>query len=110
MSPESRARKPKKRSRPPQKRKASGDFSRADLPAESARYTPRVPVIRFRPTSHKITGWILIVLAIALAVVNDAVRLGLNIMPGGHNELYLFAALGIAAFGGWWLGIFDTPN
>ena len=110
MSPESRARKPKKRSRPPQKRKAFRRSLESDLSGESAGHRPRVPVIRFRPTSHKITGWILIVLAIALAVVNDAAWLGLNMMPGGHNELYLFAALGIAAFGGWWLGIFDTPS
>lgn len=63
-----------------------------------------------RPTSHKVAGWLLVVLAIALAVLNDAAWLGVNVMPGGHNELYLFVAFGIAAVGGWWLGIFDRPT
>ena len=110
MSPESRSRKPKNRSRPSQRPTRSGGVSEADLPAQSARYTRPVPLIRIRPTSHKVTGWILVVLGIALAVVNDAAWLGVNLMPGGHNELYLFVAAGIAAFGGWWLGVFDAPS
>lgn len=110
MSPESRSRKPKKKSKPSQRRTGAGDISQADLPAESARYTRRVPVIRIRPTGHKVTGWILVVLGVALAVLNDAAWLGVNLMPGGHNELYLFVAVGVAAFGGWWLGVFDSPS
>lgn len=110
MSPQSRSRKPKKKSRPSQGRTSSGGVSKADLPAESARYTRPVPVIRIRPLGHKVTGWILVVVGIAVAVINDAAWLGVNIMPGGHNELYLFVAVGIAAFGGWWLGVFDGPT
>ena len=110
MSPQSHGRRPKKTNKPSQRRRVSRDHSRTDLPAESARYTPPGVVIRIRPTSHKVTGWVLVALGVALALINDAAWLGVNLMPGGHNELYLFLALGIAAFGGWWLGVFDAPG
>jgi len=48
----------------------------------------------------------------AVAVVNDLqwASSGLSILPGGHSELYLLAAVAVAAYGGWWLGVFDRPG
>jgi len=66
--------------------------------------------VRFRPTSHKVLGWALVVVGIVLGVANDFARFGPNLLPGGHSELYLVLAVGLAAYGGWWLGIFDRPS
>lgn len=111
MSPQSRPRRPKKPAKPAENRdRPSRSPAKAETPAASARYTPRVPVIRFRPTSHKVTGWVLVGLGILIAVLNDVARIGPRVVPGGHSELYLLLAVAVAASGGWWLGIFDRPS
>ena len=69
-----------------------------------------MPVIRLRPTSHKVAGWSLVAIGIVVAVLNDAAWMGVKLMPGAHNELYFFLAVAIAAFGSWWLGVFDAPS
>jgi len=52
----------------------------------------------------------LVAVGIVLGVANDFARFGPNLLPGGHSELYLVLAVGLAAYGGWWLGIFDRPS
>lgn len=106
MAPQSRSRKPKKKPRPAGRRGRSGASPQVEA---TARYTPPIPAVRFRPTSHKVLGWSLVALGIVLGVVNDLTRFGPNLLPGGHSELYLVLAVSVAAFGGWWLGIFDRP-
>lgn len=46
-----------------------------------------------------------------MAVLNDIqwASTRVRLLPGGHSELYLMLALVIAAFGAWWLGLFDPP-
>jgi len=48
----------------------------------------------------------------AVALLNDLqwASGGLSILPGGHSELYLLAAVCVAAYGAWWLGLFDRPG
>lgn len=82
----------------------------ASSPTPSPRYTPSRPVFRVRPTSHRIIGWTVVGLAVALAIVNDVQWGGLTLLPGGHNEGYLVLAGAVAASGAWWLGLFDRPT
>lgn len=69
-------------------------------------------MLRVRPTSHKIVGWAVVGLGIAIAVLNDMQRFStrITLLPGGHSELYLMLAVLVAAFGAWWLGLFDRPS
>lgn len=116
--PESRHRKPG-RQRPGPARDRTGQARRRPQrreeerpePAPSARYTPARSAFRIRPVSHKIVGWVLVSLAVAVAILNDVqwVSSTLRLLPGGHSELYLLLALAIAVFGMWWLGVFDRP-
>lgn len=78
-------------------------------PDASSRYTPRRPTFRIRPVSHKVAGWALVAAGIAVAVLNDVAFFGPEPLPGGHSELYLVLGVAIAAFGTWWLGLFDGP-
>lgn len=110
MAPQSRGRKPKKLAKPRELRGRAGRASGVDAPAVSARYTPRVPAIRIRPTGHKVLGWVLVALGVGVAVLNDVARLGPKVIPFGHSELYLLLGVVVAASGGWWLGIFDRPT
>jgi len=57
-----------------------------------------------------VLGWGLVALGIVIGVLNDVARIGPKVVPGGHNELYLLLAVGVAGYGGWWLGIFDRPT
>lgn len=45
----------------------------------------------------------------AVAVLNDVAFFGPEPLPGGHSELYLVLGVAIAAYGTWWLGLFDRP-
>lgn len=78
-------------------------------PAPSNRYTPPKKSFRFRPGWHKLLGFALLFVGIALAAVNDAMLLqpSLTMLPGGHNELYLLAGVVIAGVSTWWFGWFD---
>lgn len=119
--PRSKSRKPKRSTRPSGRHAPESAPGRAQPPARgrvrleplpSPRYTPSRPEFRTRPTSHRIVGWALVVLAVALAVVNDLqwASSRVAILPGGHNELYLLLAIGVAAYGAVWLGVFDRPT
>jgi hypothetical protein len=84
---------------------------RAD-PASSARYTSPQRRIRFRPGWHKAFGVALLVLGILVAALNDVMMLqpGVTLLPGGHNELYLFAGVAVASYSAWWFGWFDRTR
>ena len=71
------------------------------------RYTPPARPFRIRPDWHKPLGWVIVALAVVVAVVNDLAVFDIDLMPGGHNELYLLLALIIAGGGTWLLGLFD---
>ena len=73
------------------------------------RVTPKKPPPFFRPGWHRAVGWLIVFLGVAVVVVNDLSYLDVKLMPGGHNELYLFLGIGVAAGGSWFLGLFDRP-
>lgn len=74
----------------------------------NSRYTaPRKNRGLFRPTWHKVTGALLILLGLGIFVLNDAEWFGLHLMPGGHNELYAILGIALAASSTWWFGWFD---
>ncbi len=75
----------------------------------SSRHTPPRPPPRFRPGWHRVLGWLIVVFGVGVAVVNDLEFVGVGLMPGGHNELYLILAIAIAGGGTWFLGLFDPP-
>lgn len=79
-------------------------------PEESSRYTPRRKTFRIRPTGHKVAGWSLVAVGVVVAVLNDVAFFGPEPLPGGHSELYLVLGVAIAAYGTWWLGLFDRPT
>ncbi len=74
----------------------------------STRYTPP-PATRFRPTWHKVVGWVQVAVGLVVVVVNYGAELGLDVMPGGHKEAYFLLGILVAGGGTWWLGIFDRP-
>lgn len=78
-------------------------------PRPTGRYTAPVRPIRIRPDWHKPLGWLIVAFGVVVAVVNDLAVFEINLMPGGHSELYLLLALIIAGGGAWFLGLFDPP-
>ena len=88
--------------------RGSGTTSRADAPAY-ARYTPKAPAYRLRPSWHRVAGWLGILLGAAIAGSNDLMLLYENVtlLPGGHSEFYLFLGIAVAAACTWFLGLFD---
>lgn len=85
----------------------SGGSSSA--PAPSARYTPPTPAYRLRPSWHRVVGWIILAIGIAIIALNDLMLMGddLVLLPFGHMELYLFLGIAVSAGGTWFLGLFD---
>ncbi len=81
-------------------------------PAPSSRYTPPIKSVRLRPGWHKTVGGLLLALGVAIAIVNDVMLLGpsTNLLPGGHNEAYLFLGVGIAGYSTRWFGWFDRAH
>ena len=81
----------------------------SDRPEASPRYTPPTPQFRLRPRWHRFAGWFGVVLGIVIAAVNDLMLMGedLTLLPGGHNELYLFLGIAVAGSSTWFLGLFD---
>ncbi|MEJ7846349.1 MAG: hypothetical protein WKF93_11965 [Acidimicrobiales bacterium] len=55
----------------------------------------------------RVAGSLLVVLGVGLFAVNDLALLEIDIMPGGHQELWAPVAIGIAASSMWWFGWFD---
>ena len=80
--------------------------------APTARTTSRRPPVRIRPAWHKWLGIALLLFGVALLVLNDLMMLqpSLLLLPGGHNELYLFAAVLIGGYSTWWFGWFDRTR
>ncbi len=81
-------------------------------PAASARFTPKLKARGpFRPTWHKVIGALLILLGLGIFVLNDLAWFDINLIPGGHNELWAGAGIGTAFTSTWWFGWFDrTPK
>jgi hypothetical protein len=76
----------------------------------SARYTPKFKARGpFRPTWHKVVGAMLIILGLSIFVINDLAWFDINIIPGGHNELWALLAFAVAGTSTWWFGWFDRP-
>lgn len=77
-------------------------------PRASGRYTPKFKARGpFRPTWHKVVGALLILLGLSIFVINDLAWFDINIIPGGHNELWAIVGIGTAATSTWWFGWFD---
>ena len=83
--------------------------SEAPLPS---RYTPPSRKIRFRPGWHKAVGFALLLVGVALVALNDMMLLDFpaTLLPGGHNEGYLFLGLAIVGYSTWWFGWFDRTR
>lgn len=75
----------------------------------SPRVTRPKPRGPFRPTWHKVVGAALVVFGVALFAINDLALFDIEIMPGGHNEVWAPVAIFIAASSMWWFGWFDRP-
>ncbi len=66
---------------------------------------------RLRSGWHKTVGAVILVLGVAIAIVNDMMLLGsAALLPGGHNEAYLFLGVGIAGYSTRWFGWFDRAH
>jgi hypothetical protein len=81
-------------------------------PTASSRYTPKIKARGpFRPTWHKVVGTLLIVLGVGIFVINDLAWFDIDLIPGGHNELWAMLGIVTAATSTWWFGWFDrTPK
>ena len=76
----------------------------------SSRYTPKMKARGpFRPTWHKVVGALFVVAGLAIFVINDLAWFDINLIPGGHNELYAVLAFVVAGASTWWFGWFDRP-
>ncbi len=80
-------------------------------PAGNSRDTPRrrpAQLTGFRPAWHRWVAVALLLLALLIIGVNDAMRFtSIVLLPGGHSELYLLLGLVVGAFSGRFFGIFD---
>ncbi len=89
-----------------------GDDHHSPSAPASSRYTPPTKSIRLRPGWHKTIGLILVAVGFIIVILNILMGGGsdLTLLPGGHNELYLFLGLGLAAYSMWWFGWFDREK
>lgn len=95
----------RQRARDGQKRTPTEEPAR---PTPGGRYTPpKSLTYRFRPQWHKVVGIIQLVAGIAIIVINYVDREGLDILPGGHLEIYFIVGMVIAAGSSWWFGALD---
>jgi len=81
-------------------------------PAANSRFTPKIKARGpFRPTWHKVVGALLILAGLGIFVLNDLAWFEINLIPGGHSELWAAAGIGTAFASTWWFGWFDrTPK
>lgn len=86
------------------------DAGARDAPGDPGRYTPPHRGVPIRPDWHKPLGWLIVAAGAVLAVVNDLAFVDVDLVPGGHSELYLVLALVIAGGGARLLGLFDPPQ
>ena len=76
----------------------------------SSRYTPKQRARGpFRPTWHRVVGALTLLAGVAIFIINDLAWFDINIIPGGHNELYAMLAFAVAGTSTWWFGWFDRP-
>lgn len=62
----------------------------------------------FRPARHRWLGLAVIAAGVLIAVMNDAMLfMDATVLPFGHQELWLFLGVAVAASGSWFLGLFD---
>ena len=88
---------------------AAGSKPTIDAAAHS-RYTPKQRARGpFRPTWHKVVGALTLLSGVAIFIINDLAWFDINIIPGGHNELYAMLAVAVAGTSTWWFGWFDRP-
>lgn len=75
----------------------------------SGRYTAPTPAFRLRPRWHRWVGWSGLALGLTIIIANDAMFFtkGVTLLPGGHNEMYLFLGLAVGGAFTWFLGLFD---
>jgi hypothetical protein len=96
------------------RRRATSQQTPSSSEVEATKRTaPRKPVVRIRPTWHRWVGAGLLACGISLLIVNDVMMLQPELprlLPGGHNELYLLAAVMIAGYSTWFFGWFDRPT
>lgn len=109
MSPRSRShrRKPTRRSTRTQGRQRSGSATKGQV--TTGRYTPPRHV-RFRPTSHKAIGGVILGVGLLVVILNYLEEFELNTMPGPHSALYFLLGMAIAAYSTWWFGWFDRTR
>lgn len=93
----------------PSERRRSSPPGSATAPPNSRYTAPNKNRGPFRPTWHKVTGALFIVLGLGIFVLNDAEWFGVHLMPGGHNELYAILGIAVAVSSTWWFGWFDRP-
>lgn len=101
--PKSRGRKKQKSSRRPTQQ------SHPLKKGESPSLVGHQPRRKGRPEWHRPLGIAVVILGVGVIVVNYGEHMNLGWMPGGHNELYFFLGLVIAALGAWFLAAFDRP-
>lgn len=84
----------------------------AEGAAPARRYTPPKPSFRLRPRWHRLAGWLAVVIGVVVAALNDVQLMGedLQLLPGGHSELYLMLAVAIVVGSTWFLGLFDRET
>lgn len=77
-----------------------------------SRYSPPGGEYTVRPRWHRIAGWIGVGVGVLVAVVNDAMLLGedLVLLPFGHSELYLLLGVIVAGWSTRFLGVFDRDT
>lgn len=87
---------------------AVGNDEPARAPSVPASDGPMRPVRR-RPTWHRGVGWLGVVAAGLVIVLNELMRFDSTVvfLPGGHRELYLVLGLVTAGGASWFLGLFD---
>ena len=95
-----------------QRARAAQELPTQKGPAASSgsggRYTPpKTATYRFRPTWHKLVGIVQLIAGIAIVIINYVDREGLDILPGGHLEVYFILGMVIAAGSAWWFGALD---
>lgn len=79
----------------------------AGSPASSGRYTPSSRAFRIRPGRHKVFGVLQLIVGLAIIVLNYADYWDVNLLPGGHQEIYFVLGLLLAGGSIWWFGWFD---
>lgn len=81
-------------------------------PEASTRYSPPAKDYTVRPRWHRIAGWIGVGVGALIAILNDAMLLGEDVvlLPFGHSELYLLLGVLVAGWSTRLLGLFDRET